>query len=201
MPATEFSAQNKKDLQMIRVISGTAGGLKLHTLDSENTKPTLDRVKEAVFSIISRDIYGSTVLDLFSGSGALGIEALSRGAKKCFFNDKSKSCCGIINMNLEHTKLSGRSEVSCADYTDALMLYGRQAIKFDIILLDPPYKKGFYIETFHLIEKNNLAAEHCTIVCEHSYTDTLPDTIGRFYKQKEKKYGTVSVSVYGNEEL
>ena len=72
---------------MVRVISGTAGGLKLQTLESESTKPTLDRVKEAAFSMLKDDIYGATVLDLFSGSGALGIEALSRGAEKCFFND------------------------------------------------------------------------------------------------------------------
>lgn len=186
---------------MIRVISGTAGGLKLQTLPSDNTKPTLDRVKEAVFSMLREYIYGATVLDLFGGSGALGIEALSRGAEKCFFNDKSKDCCTCIKNNLKHTHLSDKAEVSCLDYTEALSTYRKKGTKFDIILLDPPYKQGFYEEVIELVQKMNLVSDYCIILCEHSAEDTLPESIGNFNCIKEKKYGTVCVTLYDNEIL
>ena len=132
---------------MIRVISGTAGGLKLQTVDSDSTRPTLDRVKEAVFSMVQEEISGSVVLDLFAGNGALGIEALSRGAAKCYFNDKSRQCCEVVKKNLNHTKLTS----------------------------------------------------NCVAVCEHSADDPMPEQVGHFTKRKEKAYGTVAVSVYGNE--
>jgi 16S rRNA (guanine(966)-N(2))-methyltransferase RsmD len=184
---------------MIRVISGSAGGLKLHTLDSDNTKPTLDRVKEAAFSMLRDDIYGATVLDLFSGSGALGIEALSRGAKKCYFNDKSKACCDIIKKNLASTRLDGSAEVSCADFTEIIASFKKRGICFDLILIDPPYNSGFYTEALELISKSNAVSEYCTILCEHSAADVLPEQIGIFSLVKTRKYGTVNISIYRNE--
>lgn len=184
---------------MVRVISGTAGGLKIQTLDSENTKPTLDRVKEAVFSMLSDDIYGATVLDLFAGSGALGIEALSRGAKRCFFNDKNKSCCDIIRKNLIHTKLDQLAQISCSDYSETIASFRNKGVKFDLILLDPPYSSGFYEEAIMSISKNGIFSEYCTILCEHSIEDSLPEQIGAFYHIKSKKYGTVAVSLFRNE--
>ena len=184
---------------MIRVISGSAGGLKLQTLDADSTKPTLDRVKEAAFSMLRDDIYGATVLDLFSGSGALGIEALSRGAKKCFFNDKSKACRDIIVKNLQHTNLYSLAEVSCADYAEIIASFKKRGIAFDLILIDPPYNSGFYTQTLELISKSRICADYCTVLCEHSAEDVLPDNIGDFYLYKTKKYGTVAVSIYRNE--
>jgi len=184
---------------MVRVISGTAGGLKLQTLDSASTRPTLDRVKEAVFSMLREEIYGSAVLDLFAGNGALGIEALSRGAAKCYFNDKSRQCCELVQKNLIYTKLIDSAELSCADYTEALSRYKRSGVKFNLILLDPPYGKGFDVQALELVEKFGLTVQPCTAVCEHSTEDRLPERIGHFTCRKEKKYGTVAVSVYENE--
>lgn len=184
---------------MIRVISGTAGGLKLQTLDSEATKPTLDRVKEAVFSILKDDIYGATVLDLFSGSGALGIEALSRGAEKCYFNDKSKACCDLIRKNLSHTKLEHCSEIFCSDFAEIITFFRKKGLKFDLILLDPPYASGFYEDAIELISKNHIYSDYATIYCEHSAATKLPEKIGVFSKVKTKKYGTVAVSIFRNE--
>ena len=184
---------------MIRVISGTAGGLKLQTLDSEATKPTLDRVKEAAFSMLRDDIYGATVLDLFSGSGALGIEALSRGAEKCYFNDKSKECINLIRKNLSHTKFEHSSEVCCLDYSEAIAFFRKKDLKFDLILLDPPYASGFYEEAISLISKNHIYSAYSTIYCEHRAAEELPEQIGVFSLVKTKKYGTVAVSIFRNE--
>lgn len=185
---------------MIRVVAGSAGGLKLQTLSSDNTKPTLDRVKEAVFSMLRDDIYGATVLDLFSGSGALGIEALSRGASKCYFNDKSKDCFLCIKNNLNHTHLMEKAEINCFDYTEALAYYKKKDIKFDLVLLDPPYKQELYEEVITLLVKMRLLSETCTIMCEHSTDTKLPDKIFGFQASKSKKYGTVSITLYRNEE-
>lgn len=184
---------------MIRVISGSAGGLKLQTPTSEATKPTLDRVKEAVFSMLREDIYGATVLDLFAGSGALGIEALSRGAKECFFNDKSRNCCDIIRQNLKHTKLEAVSHISCNDYTEIISSFKNKKTKFDLILLDPPYNSAFYEEALQLITKSGIYSDYCTILCEHSAECSLPEKIGAFYNIKTKKYGTVAVTLFRNE--
>ena len=184
---------------MVRIISGTVGGLKLQTLDSASTRPTLDRVREAIFSMVQEDIYGSVVLDLFAGNGALGIEALSRGAARCYFNDKNKQCCDIIKKNLNYTKLDVFAELSCSDYTEALARYKRYAIRFDLIFLDPPYRKGFDVNSVELLSRFGLVSRDCTVVCEHSVEDRLTEQIGHFMRKKEKKYGTVAVSVYGNE--
>lgn len=184
---------------MVRVISGTAGGFKLQTLDSGNTRPTLDRVKEAEFSMIQNWIPGAVVLDLFAGNGALGIEALSRGAAMCYFNDKSKDCCGMVHKNLLHTGLADRAEISCADYTEALSQFKKRGIRFDLVLLDPPYGKMFDAEAVRLLDLSQLAAPCCTVVAEHSVEDSLPARIGNFTRIKEKKYGTVRVAIYRNE--
>ncbi len=184
---------------MVRVISGTAGGLKLQTPDEDITRPTLDRVKEAMFSIVQNDIYGSSVLDLFAGSGALGIEALSRGADRCVFNDRSRKCADIIRGNLAHTRLDSRAEILVSDHTEALSVCRSREMSFGLVLLDPPYGKGFETDALMLISRFGLALPRCVAAVEHSALDTLPDTVGTFGRVKTKKYGTVCVSVYENE--
>ena len=180
---------------MVRVVAGTARGMKLKTRDSEATKPTLDRVKEAMFSMLEPYLAGAAVLDLFAGSGALGIEALSRGAAECVFADKSKECCDIIRENLEHTGLKDKASVYRSDYSSLLNSYdGRE--KFHVILLDPPYCKQLERDAIRLISLKNICASGAVIVAEHSWEDILPEEIGKFYKYKDKKYGTVGVSIY-----
>ena len=125
----------------MRIISGTAKGTKLHTLEGENTRPTLDRVKEALFNIIQYEIEDSIVLDLFSGSGAIGLEFASRGAKEVYLNDVSKEAFEIIKQNIEKTHLSKKANVYNLDFLN--MLQKVKNIKFDIIYLDPTYKSNF----------------------------------------------------------
>ena len=126
----------------MRVISGTAKGTVLYSLEGDATRPTLDRVKEALFNIIQTKIPEAEILDLFSGSGALGIEALSRGAKKAVLCDKSKKAMYIINQNLEKTHLKGQALLIQEDYKIALNSL-KERFQFDIIFLDPPYAKDF----------------------------------------------------------
>ncbi len=126
----------------MRVISGTAKGTVLYSLEGDTTRPTLDRVKEALFNIIQTKIPEAEILDLFSGSGALGIEALSRGAKKAVLCDKSKKATHIINQNLEKTHLKGEALLIQEDYKIALNSL-KERFQFDIIFLDPPYAKDF----------------------------------------------------------
>ena len=124
----------------MRVITGKARGIQLKTPEGMLTRPTADRVKEALFSIINFDLPGAAVLDLFGGTGQLGIEALSRGAKSAVFVDAREDACRLIRENLKRTKLEGQGKAVRSDYLDYLK---RTREKFDIILLDPPYAEVF----------------------------------------------------------
>jgi len=170
--------------------------MKLITNESDDTRPTLDRVKEALFSMINQNIPGSVVLDLFAGNGALGIETLSRGASKVYFNDKTSRCSSIVCENLAHTNLLEKASVSTADYREAISILKKKGIRFDIILLDPPYGNGFVDDAIKLISDNSLYSDECIVVAEHSINDIMPETIGCFTKTKNKKYGKVCLSVY-----
>ena len=141
---------------------------------------------------------GARVLDLFAGSGALGIEALSRGAAKCVFCDSDRACCAVIKENLKNTGLSDRAEIICKDYARALKDFDEYT-DFDIILLDPPYRKGLEVEAIKLALKLYLPAEGGVIVAEHAADDILPEKIRSFRLIKDKKYGTVGVAVYEEE--
>ena len=146
----------------MRIISGKARGTKLFTLDGLNTRPTLDRVKEPLFSIIQEYVLDSDVLDLFAGSGALGLEALSRGAKSAILCDNSKEAVDIIYKNITKTKLN--AEVINNDFVKTLKrLDGRQ---FDIIFLDPPYETNYLEEAINKILELNLLKENGLIIAE-----------------------------------
>ena len=147
----------------MRVISGTARGTKLNSIESLSTRPTLDRVKEPLFSIIQQYIIDSEVLDLFAGSGALGIETLSRGAKKCYFCDKSPASIKMLKQNLEKTKLTDRAAIFIGDYKKYLKQLNN---KFDIIFIDPPYKLNIGVDAIKLILQYKLFAKDGIIVLE-----------------------------------
>ena len=150
----------------MRVISGTARGKKLNSLDGLETRPTLDRVKEAVFNIIQFNIREASVLDLFSGSGALAIEALSRGAKKAILCDVSNKAVNVIKENLETTRLIDKAKIINKDYKEALKKISKESEKFDIIFLDPPYKTDCVIKSIDYIVQYNLLAEDGIIIVE-----------------------------------
>lgn len=177
----------------MRVISGTARGKKLLSQEGLNTRPTLDRVKEALFNIIQFDIVGSKVLDLFSGSGALGIEALSRGAKYAVFCDNNKEAQIIIEKNIENTKQKEKSRIYKSDYLETLDKLNKNKDKFDIIFLDPPYKKDFALIALQKIVEYDLLTKEGIIVLETNDANKKKEieNINKIKIFDERKYGKV----------
>ena len=148
----------------MRIISGTARGTKLYTLEGQTTRPTLDRVKESLFNIIQNELIDAKFLDVFSGSGAIGLEAASRGAKKVILCDKSKEAINIINKNIEKTHLKEKVELYNNDYENLLKTKIKE--KQDIIYIDPPYDSDFAIKSVEYIIDKNLIDENSTIIIE-----------------------------------
>jgi 16S rRNA (guanine(966)-N(2))-methyltransferase RsmD len=172
----------------MRVTSGVARGIPLKTVDNANTRPTLDKVKQAIFSSIQFDVPGSFVLDLFAGSGALGIEALSRGAKEAVFVDSSNECADIIRENLAKTKLSG--DVVKSDWEAYLKNCNKT---FDFIFLDPPYDTPCLQNAVsYLAQNSRLLGDNAKIICE-SRDGYILDSRG-FEIIKSAKYGQVAVT-------
>lgn len=158
----------------------------MKTLKENTTRPTGDRVKEALFSIIAGDIYNSRVLDLFSGTGSLGIEALSRGAQFCTFVDNSRKCELLICENLGITGFEGSSKVTRGDVFKVLPVLPKES--FELILLDPPYEKGFSKEALGLIDFYDLLTSEGVIVAEQSIKDPVNEEYGRLKLLSRHKY-------------
>lgn len=177
----------------MRIISGTMRGTKLYTLEGDNTRPTLDRVKEALFSKINYEIQDATILDLFAGSGALGLESLSRGAEKVFLCDNSRDAIKIINQNIEKTKTKDKVSLLNMDYKKALEELRIQKIKFDIVFLDPPYKTDFAEDAAKYIVENKLLKEEGFIILETDEKERVLNNLDTdILEVKEiKKYGRV----------
>lgn len=148
----------------MRIISGTARGTKLYTLEGQTTRPTLDRVKESLFNIIQNEIPNSVFLDLFSGSGAIGLEAASRGARKVILCDKSKEAIKIINKNIEKTHLIEKIEIYNLDYE--VLLKTKIKENLDIVYIDPPYDSDFAIKSIEYIIDKKLINEESKIIIE-----------------------------------
>ena len=175
----------------MRVISGKARGTVLKTPEGLQTRPTADRVKEALFSIIQFDLPAARVLDLFGGTGQLGIEALSRGAADAVFVDESEKACGLIRENLKRTKLSGK--VVRSDYLSFLRTCHD---KFDIILLDPPYAEVFLENSLKMITEIDILQSGGIMVCERPFDKQLLCEFSGFTRSKDYKYGKTLLTVY-----
>ena len=148
----------------MRIISGQARGRKLATLEGDNTRPTLDRTREALFNILQMRVRGAKVLDLFAGSGALGLEALSRGAQSAVFCDVSRQACAVIQKNIEALRAQDRSRLLCCDAMDALARLAGES--FDVVFLDPPYRKGLVDKALAGLVAADAFAPGCVIVAE-----------------------------------
>lgn len=179
----------------MRVITGTARGRRLITLEGEDVRPTTDKVKEALFSIIQFELEGRKVLDLFAGSGQLGIEALSRGAASAVFVDLSRKSVEVIKQNLENT---GLGKTAIVLNTDSIAFASSRADKYDIAFLDPPYNTGLLQKALPLTA--GIMNEGGVIICEAPYGEELPETVGSFSKAKEYKYGKIKLVTYRFEE-
>ena len=148
----------------MRIITGKARGTKLYTLEGENTRPTLDRVKESIFNIIQNEIEGAKILDLFAGSGAIGLEFLSRGAEKAVLCDKSKEAANIIKKNIEKTHMEQNAKVFNTDFENCLEQLKNE--QFDIIYLDPPYATDYILKSLNKIIKLDIAKEETLFIIE-----------------------------------
>ena len=177
----------------MRVITGKARGIQLKTPDGMQTRPTADRVKEALFSIINFDVPGAKVLDLFGGTGQLGIEALSRGAESAVFVDAREDSCKIIRENLRRTKLEQQSKVIRSDYLDYLR---RCKDRFDIILLDPPYAEAYLENALKCITEIDILQTDGIIVTERPLGKDLPFEYDGLSRSKDYKYGNTLLTLY-----
>jgi 16S rRNA (guanine(966)-N(2))-methyltransferase RsmD len=186
----------------MRIIGGTMRGTKLFTLEGLNTRPTLDRVKESLFNILNFDLKDSIVLDLFSGSGALSLESVSRGAKIAYACDKSKEAIKIIEKNVEKTRSESKIKVLNIDYNDALNKFKNDNQKFDIIYLDPPYESLFAEDAIEKIEKYNLLSEGGKIIIETDDSKKVLDNLDSKLESLElidtRKYGRVSLLFFSS---
>ena len=177
----------------MRVITGKARGVQLKTPDGMLTRPTTDRVKEALFSIIHFEIPGARVLDLFGGTGQLGIEALSRGAKSAVFVDMQENACRLIKENLKRTKMEQEGRVIRSDY---LQYLDRCREKFDIVLLDPPYAEVFLENALKRITEIDILESNGIIVAERPVGKDLPWEFEGYVRSKDYKYGKILLTIY-----
>ena len=175
----------------MRVITGSARGKKLITLEGNDVRPTSDMVKEAIFSIVQFEVAGAKVLDLFAGSGQLGIEALSRGASLAVFVDSSTDSVKVVRENLKNTGLAQNSRVVAMD---SFAYLGGCKDKFDVVFLDPPYSKDIIPQILpKVVEKLN---DNGIIVCEHDKKDLLPEEAGDFCRFRTYSYGRIALTTY-----
>ena len=177
----------------MRVITGSARGRKLRTPENDDIRPTTDNVKEAVFNIIQFDVEGRRVLDLFAGTGQLGIEALSRGAAEAVFVDRDREAVKIVKENLKACSL--QAQVRQEDALSAL----RREEKFDLIFVDPPYDAGLYGPVLETIKSVDKLTDGGIIICEARSTEPLPELAAPYGKRKEYRYGKVKIAVYTKE--
>ena len=180
----------------MRVITGTARGTRLRTVKGGGTRPTSDRVKEALFSILASRVVGARFLDLFSGTGAIAIEALSRGAQTAVLVEKNRRALASIRENLRLTKVEDKATVMGIDVDKALRILGKEAAVFDIIFMDPPYQLDCVPDLVGLIHSEGLLCPDGLVVCEQESGTGLPQAIGDLTLTRTQTYGDTELYFY-----
>lgn len=180
----------------MRVISGTARGTKLKSPTNQSVRPTLDRIKEDVFNILGPSIYGAQVLDLFAGSGALGIEALSRGAEHCNFVDQSRESLSLTRENLALTRLQSKATLHQRGALEMLPTFANRSIQFDLIFIDPPYAWEQMESLLKNLQKYNIMGANAVVIVETDKAELLADTYGGLTKYREKTFATTKITFY-----
>ncbi|MBM7586714.1 16S rRNA (guanine(966)-N(2))-methyltransferase RsmD [Bacillus pakistanensis] len=180
----------------MRIISGNRKGKALKSVPGTGTRPTTDKVKEAIFNMVGPYFQGGLGLDLFAGSGGLGIEALSRGLDKVIFVDKDAKAIATIKSNLDQCDLSDKSEVYRNESFRALKAIVKRELQFDLILLDPPYQKQKLVDILELIDDQQLLNENGFVMCEHSSDVSLPNEVGSLKLLKKETYGMIRISIF-----
>ncbi len=184
----------------MRVVSGKCKGHPLKAVPGMSTRPTTDKVKEAIFNIIGPYFDGGIALDLFGGSGGLGIEALSRGMDKAIFVDRNGKAVQTIRQNIESCKLAEQAEIYRNDAERALKALLKRELSFDLILLDPPYKDQKIVSLMSIIDTHGLLKKTGIIMAEHAVEVELPQQIGNLTRTKYENYGITAISIYKYEE-
>ncbi|MCR1898157.1 16S rRNA (guanine(966)-N(2))-methyltransferase RsmD [Irregularibacter muris] len=180
----------------MRVITGSARGTHLFTPKGDRIRPTADRIKEALFSILGGRTREAIFVDGFAGIGSMGIEALSRGADKCFFIDNHKESIDMITKNLHKTNLIDKAEIIHKDIQSAIKTVAMHVEKVDIIFLDPPYLKGLITSSLEAIVKNNILHSDSWIIFEHDKTEIHQEEISGLVCFRQQTYGNTTLSFY-----
>lgn len=180
----------------MRVISGELKGRRLLPVPGQSTRPTTDKVKESVFNIIGPYFDGGVVLDLFAGTGGLGIEALSRGMDRAVFIDQDPKALQVVRKNVEMCRLQDRVEIYRNDARRAISLFTRNRTVFDVVFMDPPYHLDLIPQLATALIQHDLLAESAVIIAEHSANRELPEQIETFVRSKLVTYGDIAVSFY-----
>lgn len=180
----------------MRIISGEKKGTQLKAVPGMNTRPTTDKVKESIFNMIGPYFNGGWGLDLFAGSGSLGLEALSRGLDKMVFIDRDREAIQTIKTNISRCQYTDRSEVFRNDAERALKAVSKRGIQFTCIFLDPPYKKQKLLELISSIHQNDLLRPEGLIMCEHDTDADMPEQTGGFSCVRSETYGGTVITIY-----
>ncbi len=181
----------------MRVIAGELKGRRLAAPPDSSVRPTTGKVKEAIFSMIQSYLSGAVVVDLFAGTGSLGIEAVSRGAARAYFVDKDRRSLSLVRQNIKHCGIEDRSVLFASDYLSAL---GKIREPADIIFLDPPYRAGFMQNCLDQLAASDLLPEGGIVVAEHGLEEVLEEQYGTLLLLKNKRYGKIAVSIYEKQE-
>ena len=181
---------------MVRVIAGMAKGRRLATIRTLALRPTADRVREALFNILGVRIDGAVILDLFAGSGAVGLEALSRGARLAVFVEGHVPACRLIEKNLRLCGLYERAAVRCDDVLNVLPILKKRGQTFDVIFLDPPYRSGLVEDALRLLGDGRLLRENGQVIAEHFFKRGPAERYGRLSRVRVARFGDVAVSFY-----
>jgi len=178
----------------MRIISGTSRGRKLGTLKNNIIRPTSDRVKESIFNILGKEVEGKIVLDLFAGTGSLGIEALSRGARSVLFVERGRQALRLIKKNLSQCGMEGQSEILPKDVYRAIGILRQRGKSFDLILMDPPYEQGLIQKALKKLDSEKIYHKDSILVIEHDRREPLPDVTGRWDLIRQRRIGDTVVS-------
>ena len=180
----------------MRIVAGEYRTRVIKPVEGDGTRPTSDKIKEAIFSRIGPYFDGGTMLDLFGGSGNMGLEAISRGIDHVYFSDDAMPAIQTIRANVKTLGVDKQCDIIRCDYMRMLETCANEQIRFDLIYLDPPYKKQQIANILMFIEEHALLKEQGTIVCESLKEDEFAETYGTLYKVKEKTYGITRISYY-----
>ena len=188
--------QNRELVKRMRVVAGERKGMPLKAVDGTTTRPTTDKVKESIFSMIGPFFNGGIVVDLFAGSGGLGIEALSRGADRAIFVEKDSRAYGVLKENIKKCRYEDVSEVYRNDATRAVKALVKRDIVIDLLFLDPPYHKVEYYNLVQTLVDAEKLSKDAIVLCEHAKEVALPENYGPFELVRQETYSSTIISIY-----